>query len=140
MSLKSPEAVLRNALVTNADVQALISGRIYPLRYTGPAKIEFPLIIWRRARVLRNMSLAGLPGGEPRVTVEFHHYGRTYESVRDLADKCRKVLDGFAGSFNNTEVRQVLLEDESDDLVDIEGAEDSLYVVRQQYDLFWLES
>lgn len=140
MSLKSPEAVLRNALVTDASVQTIVNGRIYPLRYTGSSKIQFPLIIWRRARVLRNLTMSGLPGGEPRVTVELHHYGATYESVRELADACRRVLDGYAGSFNNTEVRQVSLEDEADDLVDVEGAEDSLYVVRQQYDLFWLES
>lgn len=140
MSLKSPEAVLRNALVTDTAVNTMISGRIYPLRYTGPAKIEFPLIIWRRARVLRSLAMSGRPGGEPKVTVELHHYGQTYESVRDLADKARQVLDGYGGSFNNTSVRQVSLEDESDDLVEVEGAEESLYVIRQQYDLFWQES
>lgn len=140
MSLKSPEAVLRNALVTDTAVNALISGRIYPLRYTGPAKIQFPLIVWRRARVLRSLGMSGRPGGEPQVTIELHHYGQTYESVRDLADKARRVLDGFGGTFDNTTVRQVSLEDEADDLVEVEGAEDSLYVVRQQYNLFWQES
>lgn len=139
MSLKSPEAVLRNALVTNADVQALISGRIYPLRYTGPAKIEFPIVVWRRARILRIPTMGG-PAGLPKVTVEMNFYGSTYESVRDLADKARRVLDGYAGSFNNVVVEQSTLEDESDDLVEVEGSEASLYVVRQQYDVFWQES
>lgn len=140
MALKSPEAVLRNALITNSAVQALVNGRIYPLRYVGPTPIQLPIIIWRRARVLRNITMAGLPGGEPRVTVEFYIYGTTYEGARDLADKCRRVLDGFGGEFDNTVVRQTFLEDEADDLVEIEGAENSLYVVRQQYDLFWTES
>ena len=139
MALKSPEAVLRNALVTNVDVQALISGRIYPLRYVGPAPIQFPLIIWRRARVLRDIGMNG-PTGQPRVTVELYVYGSTYEAARDLADKCRRVLDGFSGSFDNTEVRQVSLMDEADDLVEIDGAENSLYLVQQTYDLFWLEN
>ena len=139
MALKSPEAVLRNALVTNADVQALISGRIYPLRYVGTAPIQFPLIIWRRARVLREMAMGG-PVGLPRVTVELYVYGTTYETARDLADKCRRVLDGFAGSLDNTEVRLVSLMDEADDLVEIDGAETSLYLVRQTYDLFWVEN
>ena len=53
MALKSPEAILRNALVANAEVQELIGGRIYPLRYVGTSAIQFPLIIWRRARVDR---------------------------------------------------------------------------------------
>ena len=138
MALKSPEAILRNALVSDEQVQALISGRIYPLRYVGTAAIEFPLIIWRRARVLREMAMNG-PVGLPRVTVEFYLYGTTYETARDLADKCRRVLDGFAGVLDNTEVRQASLMDEADDLVEIEGAESSLYLVRQTYDLFWVE-
>ena len=139
MSLKSPEAVLRNALVSDTDVQASISGRIYPLRYVGPSPIQFPLVIWRRARVMREMAMGG-PVGLPRVTVELYVYGVTYEAARDLADKCRRVLDGFAGSFDNTEVRQTFLMDEADDLVEIDGAENSLYLVRQTYDLFWVEN
>jgi hypothetical protein len=31
------------------------------------------------------------------------------------------------------------LMDEADDLVEIDGAENSLYLVRQTYDLFWVE-
>ena len=139
MALKSPEAVLRNALVSSQSVQALISGRIYPLRYVGPAPIQFPLIIWRRAGITRTASLT-TPGGVPKVVMELLIYATTYNAARDLADKCRKVLDGYAGSFDNTEVRQATLEDESDDLVDQEGAENSIYVVRQEYNIFWVEN
>jgi hypothetical protein len=139
MALKSPEAVLRNALISDTDVQALVSGRIYPLRYVGPSPIQFPIIIWRRARVLREMAMSG-PVGLPKVTVELYVYGVTYEAARDLADKCRRVLDGFAGSLDNTEVRQSFLVDEADDLVEIDGAENSLYLVRQTYETFWLET
>ena len=139
MALKSPEAVLRNALISDTDVQALIGGRIYPLRYVGPSPIQFPIIIWRRARVLREMAMSG-PVGLPKVSVELYVYGVTYEAARDLADKCRRVLDGFAGSLDNTEVRQSFLVDEADDLVEIDGAENSLYLVRQTYETFWLET
>jgi len=138
MPLKSPEAVLRAALIANNDVQSLVAGRVYPLRYVGPQPVAFPLIVWRRSGIIREQTL-GAPMGVPRVTVELHHYATTYEAVRDLADKCRRVLDGYAGSLENTSVRQVTLEDESDDLVDIEGAETSLYLVRQTYDIFWVE-
>jgi hypothetical protein len=139
MSLKSPEAVLRNALVANADVQALIAGRVYPLRYVGPSPIQMPLIIWRRARILRAQTLGG-PMGVPRVSAEFFIYATTYNAARDLADKCRRVLDGYGGSLDNVEVKQVSLEDESDDLVEQEGAETSLYVVKQTYDIWWQEN
>jgi hypothetical protein len=140
MALKSPEAVLRNALISDTDVQALVNGRIYPLRYVGPSPIQFPIIIWRRARVLRELTMAGAPSGLPKLTIELYVYGATYEAARDLADKCRRVLDGFAGTLDNTEVRRSLLMDEADDLVEIDGAENSLYLVRQTYDLLWLEN
>ena len=58
----------------------------------------------------------------------------------DLADKARRVLDGYAGQIENTVVEQATLEDEFDDLVEVEGSEESLYVVRQTYDVFWQEN
>lgn len=139
MPLKSPEAVLRNALISNPEVQSLIQGRIYPLRHVGPSPIQFPLIIYRRSGVIRTATLGG-PAGVPNVRMELLVYATTYNVARDLADKCRRVLDGYAGSLENTEVRQATLEDESDDIVDVDGAENSLYTVRQEYDIFWLEN
>lgn len=139
MALKSPEAVMRAALVGNAAVQSLVSGRIYPLRHVGPQPIAFPLIIWRRAGVIREQTL-GLPMGVPRLTVELYVYGTTYESARDLADKCRQVLDGYGGTLDNVTVRQVALVDEEDDLVMQEGSESSLYSVRQNYEVWWQET
>lgn len=139
MPLKSPEAVLRSALVGNNAVNTLISGRIYPLRYVGPQPVQFPIIIWRRSGIQREQAFNG-PVGVPRVTAEFFMYGTSYESVRDLADKCRQVLDGYGGTVDNVEVKQVALTDESDDLVPQEGAETSLYSVRQQYEIWWQET
>jgi hypothetical protein len=139
MALKSPEAVLRTALIGNADVQALIAGRIYPLRYVGPQPVAFPITIWRRSGIIREQTLSG-PMGVPKLTVEFHHYATTYETARDLADKARKVLDGYGGTVDNVEVKQVALADEADDLVEQEGAETSIYVVRQSYEIWWQET
>ncbi len=139
MSLKSPEAVLRSALVGNTAVNAIISGRIYPLRYVGPQPVAFPLIIWRRAGIIREQTL-GAPMGIPRVQAEFYSYALTYSAARDLADKCRKVLDGYGGTVDTVVVEQVALTDEEDDLVEQEGAETSIYVVRQTYEIWWQES
>lgn len=138
MSLKSPEAVLRGALIGNADVNALIAGRIYPLRYVGPQPVPFPLVIWRRSGVIREQTL-GLPMGVPRVTLELYHYATTYNVARDLADKCRRVLDGYGGTADNVVVKQTALVDEVDDLVEQEGSETSIYAVRQVYEIWWQE-
>lgn len=139
MPLKSPEAVLRAALIANNDVQSLVAGRVYPLRYVGPQPVAFPLIVWRRSGIIREQTL-GAPMGVPRVTVELHHYATTYEAVRDLADKCRRVLDGYGGTVDNVEVKQTALVDEVDDLVEQEGAETSIYAVRQVYEIRWQET
>ena len=136
--MKSPEAVLRNALLTDPAVAAIVGFRIYPMRYVGPSPVQLPLIIWRRARILREQTL-GSPMGVPRATVEFYLYAESYSAVRNLADKCRARLDGYGGTFHNTHVEQASLEDESDDLVTLEGAETSLYSVLQTYDIRWQE-
>jgi hypothetical protein len=41
---------------------------------------------------------------------------------------------------DNTEVKQTALIDEADDLVEVEGAESPLYVVKQTYDIWWQET
>ena len=137
--MKSPEFVLRTALVNSTAVNSLISGRIYPLRYVGSQRITYPLLIWRRARIERQQAF-NAPVGVPRVTMELYAYGETYEAVRDLADKCRVVLDGYGGTLDNTEVKQTALVDEADDLVEVEGAESPLYTVKQTYDIIWQET
>jgi hypothetical protein len=137
--MKSPEFVLRTALVGSTAVNSVISGRIYPLRHVGPQKIAYPLLIWRRARIIREQAFNG-PVGVPRVSMELYAYGETYESARDLADKCRVVLDGYGGTVDNTEVKQTALVDEADDLVEVDGAESPLYMVKQTYDIWWQET
>lgn len=134
-----PEAVLRGALASSSSVNSVLAGRIYPVRHVGPQPVTFPLVIWRRARIRREQAMSG-PVGMPRVTVEYSIYGTTYESVRDLADRVRRVLDGYSTNQNNLNIRQVSLEDEADDLVETEGSETSLYVVRQSYDIWWQEN
>jgi hypothetical protein len=52
----------------------------------------------------------------------------------------RAVLDGYAGSFDNTQVRQTSLESETDDIVSLDGSEvPNAYAVTQTYDVLWQE-
>jgi hypothetical protein len=137
MPLKSPEAVLRTALVSSTAVTAIIGTRIYPV--LAPASAALPLVTWRRSGIERGQTLAG-PAGLPRVSVEFSIYGTTYEQARELADAMRVVLDGYGGTVDNTTVRQTSLEDESDDFVTLAGADmPPVYQITQRYDLWWTE-
>jgi hypothetical protein len=137
MSLKSPEAVLRSAMVGTTAVTSLVSSRIYPV--LAPASAALPFVTWRRSGIDREQTLGG-PMGMPRVSVEYSIYGTTYEEARQVADAMRRVLDGYGGTSDNTEVKQASLEDESDDFVQLAGADlPPVYQVTQRYDVWWSE-
>jgi hypothetical protein len=138
MSLKSPEQVLRSALVADTSVSALVSSRVYPV--LAPASAALPFIVWRRSGVRRSQSLGG-PTGTPTVGMELEIYATTYEGVRDLADKCRKVLDGYGATLNNVEVSNTSLDNEYDGFVTLQGGEvPPVYSVTQSYSVLWQET
>ena len=136
--MKSPEAVLRSALVASTAVTSLVSARIYPV--LAPATASLPFVTWRRVAIRRQQTL-GAPMGMPVTSVEYSIFGSTYEQAREVADVMRAVLDGYGGTANNTEVKQTSLEQESDDFVTLGGAElPPAYQITQQYDVFWQET
>lgn len=137
MALKSPEAVLRSALVGNSAVAALVGSRIYPI--IAPATAVLPFITWRRSGIQREQTLSG-PMGTPTVTVELNLYATTYEEVRDIADNVRRCLDGYAGAANGTTVHNAALSSESDGFETLAGADMPIvYQVAQTYEVLWQE-
>lgn len=135
--MKSPEAVLRHALLTDPLVAMAVSTRVSSV--LAPASAAMPFITYRRAGIQRQQTL-GSPSGVPKVTVELDIYAATYESARDVADRVRARLDGYGGSFDNTEVKQASLENEQDDFVSLAGADlPPVYSVKQTYDVLWQE-
>lgn len=136
--MKSPEAVLRSALVASNAVSTLIGSRVYPV--IAPATASLPFVTWRRVAIRRQQTLGG-PSGMPVTSVEYSIFGTTYEQAREVADAMRSVLDGYGGTANNTEVKQTSLEQESDDFVTLGGAElPPAFQITQQYDVFWQET
>lgn len=138
MPLKSPEAVVRSALVGNNAVSTLVGARIYPV--VAPASAALPYIVWRRAAVRRPQSLGG-PVGTPVVSLDLEVFASTYEGARDLADKCRSVLDGYGGTVDNVEVSNVTLDNEFDGFAVLQGSDLPIeYTVTQSYSVLWQES
>lgn len=136
--MKSPEAVLRTALVGNTSVTSLVGTRIYPL--LAPKTAALPFITWRRSGISREHTLAG-PMGVPNVSVEMQSFAATYEDVRQVADRVRLVLDGYGGTVNNVEVKHVSLEQESDDFVQLAGGDlPPAYQVTQTFNVLWQET
>lgn len=138
MPLKSPEQVVRNALVTSTAVASLVGSRVYPV--LAPAAAALPFAVYRRSSIQRQQTLNG-PLGLPTVNMEMQIYSTTYENAREVADSFRAVLDGYAGTLNNVEVQNASLEQESDDFVQLAGAElPPVYSVTQTYALTWVET
>lgn len=137
MAFKSPEAVVRNRLVTTAAVSALIGSRVYPV--IAPASAALPFATWRRLAVTRQHSLRG-PIGTPSVSLSIDIFAETYEQARDIADQCRASLDGWGGTFENTVVKNVSLDNESDGFAQLAGGDlPPVYTVSQTYVILWQE-
>lgn len=138
MSLKSPEAVLRSAVVADSTLASQIGTRVYPV--IAPASATLPFVTWRRAGIQRSQTL-GLPVGVPRLSVEFSIYAATYEAAREVADRMRVVLDGYGGTVDNVVVNQVSLEQESDDFVSLAGSEmPPAFQITMVFDVWWQET
>lgn len=136
--MKFPESVLRNAIISDASVTQYVGHRVY--YDIAPAEDALPFVNYRRANITREQTLSN-PMGVPTVSVDVTIYAVTRTESRKIADAVRAVLDGYAGSFDNTRIRQTSLESESDDVIALDGAEmPSVYAVTQTYDLLWQET
>jgi hypothetical protein len=138
MSVKSPERLIGDALVAAPAVAEIVGDRVYPV--IAPASAAIPFVVWRRQAVQRESTLAG-PSGVVTVTLAVDMYATTYEGVRELADRCRVVLDGFGGELGNwISVRNVSLLSESDGFVQLAGGDlPPVYSVTQTYTILWQE-
>jgi hypothetical protein len=138
MSLKSPEVVVRNALVANTAVAAVVGTRVFPV--LAPASADIPFLTYRRSGVQRQHTLSG-PMGMPTVILSLDMYAETYEAVRELADKCRLCLDGYGTAQSDSiVVSNVSLDNESDGFVQLAGGDTPpVYSVSQTYSIIWKE-
>lgn len=138
MPLKSPEQILANALVLDPAVAAVIGQRVYPV--VAPASAALPFVTWRRTGIARQQGLNG-PIGMSTVTLAVEVYAETYGEARDIADKCRRVLDGYGTTVENyVRVANVSLDTESDGVVQLAGGDlPPILQVSQQYSILWQE-
>ena len=138
MNWRSPETVVRNALISDASFTSTVGHRVYA--NVAPADASTPFAIWRRASVQREQTLS-VPMGVPKVRLDLQIYAETYITARKLADAARDILDGFGGSFDNTSVSRCSLDSESDGIVSLDGSEvPNAYLISQEYIVLWQES
>lgn len=137
--LKSPEIVVADALANDPDVSLVMGDRIYPV--IAPATAALPFATWRRQAVVRESTLGNQPMGLVTVTLALELYAETYETVRELADRCRRKLDGWGTAVSDSvSVRHVALQNESDGFIQLAGGDlPPVYAVTQTYTILWQE-
>lgn len=138
MAIRYPDKVIRNALISEASVTQYVGHRVFS-QYATPAD-ALPFIVTRRSGIRREQTFTA-PMGVPQLTLTVVCYAETYEDVRDLADAVRDCLDGYGSSFDNTTVKQVALDEERDELVQLAGSEKPpAFSVEMDFEIWWQET
>lgn len=105
------EPKIYQVLSGDADVAAVVSGRIYPVIL--PQGATFPAITYNRVAVSRVHALTGYTGLESAI-VQIDCWAETYAAAKELARKARLAMQG-AETFNaRPEGDRDLFEDEAE--------------------------
>lgn len=131
------ETAIRNQLINDAALSAIVSSRVYPV--IAPVSADLPWIVFKRTGVRREGTLSN-PAGVPTVTLEIATFAMSYEDAREIADLVRLVLDGYGGTTDNVEIKQVSLENELDDFVQLGSDSLPVFQVTQNFDVIWQEN
>ena len=118
--MKYPEQILVRTLSATPAVARHLGFRLFPL--IVPNSAPLPFAVYRRDSLEREQTI-GLPPGVPKVTVALMLFAASYASVRELADACREKLDHLRITSQGVEITNVIIEDESEDIVQLEGGD-----------------
>ncbi len=88
MAIHSIEQAIADALISSAEVGALISGRVYPV--TLPPGATLPALVYRRIESVPQYTLQGY--GSESVTLALESFAETYAEVKELAFAVRGVM------------------------------------------------
>ena len=112
------EHVIRQVILDDADVAAMIGTRLYP--QPMPQNTSAPYGVYRRVSTISESSHSG-PSGLARPRIEFFWVGGTkdhaqqgYDVAVELAQKVRKAIQDIRGSYYGLWLSRVMFEDEAD--------------------------
>jgi hypothetical protein len=98
-------------LNTFTAVTTLVSTRVYPEPL--PQAPTLPALTYNQVSAVRVRDLTG-PAGKSRHRVSISCWATTYAGARALADAVRQSIDGFQGTWQDTQVGSVTLDNEFD--------------------------
>lgn len=92
------ESALRNFIISDTAVAALVGSRMYPGRL--PQAATFPAITYSTVSVVRGHNMQG-PEGMPFTRLQLDMWGESFSDARAVAEAVRLRLDGFAGDIGS---------------------------------------
>ena len=110
----SPEEALRSLLISDTDVAALVTARVYP--ENAPQGVALPFIVYTVVSGDHDHHMSAA-SGNVRLRFQIDCYHRAFTTVRDLGNKVRLALDGYAGTVTTANgslaVQGILLDSDS---------------------------
>ncbi len=107
----SPEYALRNRLIADATVVALIGTRIYPRRL--PQNPQLPAVTYSRVRGTSVTGHTG-PSGYAAARLQFDSWAVTDLAARNLSGALKLRLNGFKGFVSGVTFHHVLFDSDQD--------------------------
>lgn len=106
------EVALRQVLLLDGPIAALVGDRIYPSPL--PQNPTLPAISYQRVSRSSGLSLDGA-AWPTRVRVQMDCWAATFDGVRELSDAVFRRLHGYAGNIASEQLQIVALEIERGD-------------------------
>lgn len=95
---------LRTRLIATANVQSIVSSRIYPVKM--PDNPTFPAISMQMVSALHEESLSG-SSGLVGALLQLDCWAASINTAHDLAEKVRLALEGFRGTVASHDIQGI---------------------------------
>lgn len=129
-----------DVLRLNSRVDEIVDGRIYP--ETAPQnKPSGPYIVYDKPDGDRSQTLEQGSHGILESTISLELWSPTYKQTHDLAEMCRRALDGYTGLMGALTVLICSLSDEVDEIAGSAGIDSrKSFSMTQEYEIIHAET
>lgn len=107
------EDAIRSVLLADADVAALVTARVWPMKL--PQSATLPAVVYQRISTTGNGVAMEAPVGPTRARVQISAWATTFGQARQLGEAVLHALNGWSGTAGGVKVQLVRLVNWLDD-------------------------
>jgi hypothetical protein len=129
------EAAIRTILVNDSDVQALVSGRVYP--YMRQQGSSFPAVVYELENTEPQQGLGGFQS-LTRAELNISSIADTYAGAKDLANKINSALAGYSGTSESVQIKSLVHDNDSGYVEDSQiGNDRGVSIIESNYVIWY---